>query len=125
MEQITYNDDSLGCYNGSVAAVYPVTQDEYSKVRRNPFKGSTKYKALRLDVGDNIVELISKYQIGEYLIRYLSKPEPIILENLPEGLTIEGNQNSNECKLNSVLHQIILERAVQMALQAKGIGVDR
>ena len=33
MEQITYNDEALGCYNGSVAAIYPVTQDEYSKIK--------------------------------------------------------------------------------------------
>lgn len=118
MEQITYNDESLGCYNGSKADVYPITQDEYSRVKDNPFRGPTKYKAIRLDAGDETVELISKYAIGEYLIKYLSKPEPIILE---DGIPL-GDGIKRECKLNSILHHTILERAVQMALQSKGIG---
>lgn len=124
LEQITYGDESLGCYNGSVAAVYPVTQDEYNKIKKNPFRGPTKYKAIRLDSGDNKVELISDYTIDKYILRYLIKPDPIILEDLPEGLTIEGANKVTECKLNSVLHDTILERAVQMALQSKGISVN-
>ena len=123
MEQITYDDEKLGCYNGSTADVYPVTQDEYSRVKDNPFRGPTKYKAIRLDSGNKTVELVLKYAIKEYLIKYLSKPEPIILETLPNGLTIEGANEQTECKLNSILHHTILERAVQMALQSKGISV--
>lgn len=125
MEQITYEDEALGCYNGSTATVYPVTQDEYSRIKNNPFRGPTRYKAIRLDTGNNIVELVSKYKIGEYLLKYLSRPEPIILEDLPNGLTIEGRREHSECKLNSLLHDTILERAVQMALQAKGISVNK
>ena len=122
MEQVTYNDESLGCYNGSTANVYPVTQDEYAKVKNNPFRGSTKYKVIRLDSGESIVELIPKYNIGEYLIKYLSKPEPIILENLPSNLSIEGVSEQTECKLNPILHKAIIERAVMKALQSKGLS---
>ena len=122
MEQITYDDESLGCYNGSTAAVYPVTQDEYSKVKNNPFRGPTKYKAIRLDYGNNTVELIAKFNIGEYMLKYLAKPSPIILEDLPDGLKIEGENKKSECKLNSILHRIILERAVILALQSRGIS---
>lgn len=125
MEQITYEDEALGCYSGSTAAVYPVTQDEYSRIKNNPFRGPTRYKAIRLDTGNNTVELVSKYKIGEYLLKYLSKPEPIILEDLPNNLTIEGRWEHSECKLNSILHDTILERAVQIALQAKGISVSK
>lgn len=123
MEQVIYNDEKLGCYNGSTAAVYPVTQDEYSKIKNNPFRGPTKYKVIRLDSGEGIVELVSKYTIGDYLLKYLSKPEPIILEALPEGITIEGLSKVTECKLNSILHSTILERAVQIAQQSKRISV--
>lgn len=126
MEQVTYNDKSLGCYNGSTAAVYPVTQDEYSRIKNNPFRGPTKYKVVRLDSGENAVELVSKYKIEKYLLRYLSKPKPIILETLPNGLTIEGDsEQSKECTLHPILHDTILERAVQIALQAKGISVTK
>lgn len=125
MEQVTYGDESLGCYNGSTATVYPVTQDEYSRIKNNPFRGPTKYKVVRLDSGENVIELVSKYSIKEYLVRYLSKPEPIILETLPNDLTIEGKNERTECKLNPILHDTILDRAVQIALQAKGISVTK
>lgn len=125
MEQVTYGDESLGCYNGSTATVYPVTQDEYSRIKNNPFRGPTKYKVVRLDSGENVIELVSKYDIREYLVRYLSKPEPIILETLPNSLTIEGKNERTECKLNPILHDTILDRAVQIALQAKGISVTK
>ena len=125
MEQLTYDDESLGCYNGSRVNVQPTKQDEYNKIKNNPFRGVTKYKALRLDAGNSVVEIISKYNIDKYLIRYISRPEPIVLEDLPNGLTIEGISVATECKLNPVLHKTILERAVLMALRAKGINTDR
>lgn len=119
LEQVKFKDLSLRCYDGSIANVMPVTQDEYARVRRNPFRGPTKYKVIRLDPGDNTVELISKYHIGEYLIRYLSKPDPIILTDLPQNLSIGGFNEAMECKLNVLLHRTILERAIQLAYQAK------
>lgn len=125
MERVVYDDESLGCANGTVADVYPVTQDEYNRLRDNPFRGSSKYKALRLDYGDNIVEIIPKYNIGKYIIKYLSKPSPIILTDLPEGLKVDNDAVAHECQLNSMLHRTILERAVSMALASKGISIDK
>ncbi len=123
LEQIKLADESLGCYNGNRADVYPITQDEYNRVKDNPFRGPTKYKALRLDYGNSIVELISKYSFSTYLIKYLSNPSPIILEDLPNDLSIEGISSKTECKLNPILHDAILERAVRMALIAKGVAI--
>lgn len=125
LEQVTYDDEALGCYNGNTANVYPITQDEYNKVRSNPFRGPTKYKAVRLDSGEGIVELVSKYKIKGYLIKYMAKPTPIILEDLPDNLTINGVSKETECKLNSILHSTILDRAVQMALISKGVSVSK
>lgn len=125
MEQIKFDDESLGCYNGSFANVYPITQDEYGRVKNNPFRGPTRYKALRLDAGENLVELVSKYKIGEYLVRYLKKPTPIVLETMPNGITIDGRNDETECVLDSTLHNTILNRAVQMALHSKGISVSK
>ena len=56
------------------------------------------------------------------MLKYLAKPSPIILEDLPDGLKIEGENKKSECKLNSILHRIILERAVILALQSRGIS---
>ena len=119
LEQIRWKDKRLQCYNGRIADVLPITQDEYSRVRDNPFKGPTKYKVIRLDPGDKTVELISDYHIGEYLIRYLSKPEPIILVDLPETMSIDGMNTVNDCKLNVLLHNMILEKAVRIAYATK------
>ncbi|MBQ9391944.1 MAG: hypothetical protein IJU02_07115 [Lachnospiraceae bacterium] len=122
LEQVIYDDITLGCYNGKRANVYPVTQDEYATVKDNPFRGPTRYKALRLDYGDNIVEIIPKYSISNYLIKYVSKPSPIILEDLPNALSIDGVTEATECELNSILHNTILERAVALALATKSTG---
>lgn len=125
LEQVIFDDELLGCYDGSVASVYPITQDEYERVKNNPFRGPTKYKVIRLDPGNNLVELVSKYKIGTYLLRYLSRPNPIILEDLPNELTVNGENKERECELNPILHDTILTRAVQLALQSKGISVDK
>lgn len=125
LEQVIFNDTKLGCYNGATASVYPITQDEYNRVKNNPFRGPSKYKVIRLDSGDKLVELVSKYEIGEYFVRYMAKPTPILLEDLPNELTIDGVNTETECMLNSILHNTILERAVQIALQSKGIGESR
>lgn len=129
LEQIVFGDETLMCYNGSTANVLPVTQDEYAKIKNNPFRGPTKYKALRVDSGDRKVEIISKYKFNTYFIKYIAKPEPIILESLEEykdendaPLTIGGISTENECKLNPILHHAILKRAVILATQTFKLG---
>ena len=123
-EQAKWNDNSLGCYDGSIVNINPVTHDEYNRIRKNPFRGPTKRRILRLDCGNGIVELVSKYGFTDYMIRYLSDPGPIIVEALPEGLTIKGESAVHECSLNKALHELILRRAVQLALASKGIYMN-
>lgn len=123
-EAVNLEGDNL-CANGKNTSVTPITQDEYHKIKNNPFRGSNKRRALRLDLGDNMVEIISKYNVEEYLVRYLSRPTPIILVDLPDGLTINNESNKTDCKLNSALHRTILERAVQLALISKGSNVRK
>lgn len=100
--------------------VQPITQDQYSKTINNPFRGPSKNRAIRLDYNSEIVELISNKEVSVYLMKYVSKPEPIILENLGE-LTINGTSDKTECKLHPSLHRSILNRAVRLALMSKGI----
>lgn len=105
---------------GEFINVQPITQDQYSKTINNPFRGPSKNRVIRLDYNSNIVELISSKEISKYLMKYVSKPEPIILEDL-EGLTINGISNKTECNLHPSLHRSILNRAVRLALISKGI----
>lgn len=109
------NIDYPSIDNKTSVPVVPVTEDEYSFIVRDPFKRDNKNKVLRLSYG-NYSELISSYNISEYIIRYLSKPSPIILKSLhDEGVTIEGETIAKECKLNSAIHRIILNKAVLLA----------
>ena len=104
--------------------VYPVRQDEYNKLKNNPFRGANGRRALRFDLSEGNVEIISKFGVTSYYLRYIRKVKPIILENLPNELKIGGVSNISECELHEALHQRILELAVQMALQSKGIKIN-
>lgn len=101
--------------------VYPVRQDEYNRLRKNPFRGVNDRRALRLDLKDGIAEIISKYGVTSYYIRYIRKVKPIVLVDLPDGLSIEEETKATSCELHESLHQRILDVAVRMALQSKGI----
>jgi len=121
---ITYEsvDISNGkCDSMTTMDVYPVTQDEYNRIKRNPFRGANDRRALRLDLSDNVVEIVSKYTVTEYYIRYLRKLKPIILVNLGKDQEIrKGGSDVSDCELPETLHQRILDRAVQLALLSRG-----
>lgn len=124
-EAATLSDESAGCKNGTVISVIPVTQDEFDKVMNNPFRQASKRRALRLDNGLDVAEIVTKYNIKDYTIRYLAKPTPIVLANLAEvsidGVSIDGVDTITECKLDSAMHRYILERAVALAIASRSI----
>lgn len=123
---ITYESVQVSdgkCENSAPMSVYPVTQDEYHKIKKNPFRGANSRRALRLDLSDGVVEIVSKFTVTNYYIRYLRKLKPIILINLGAEQTIKGDSGASECELPEILHQRILDRAVQLALQSRGIGI--
>lgn len=121
-EQVKFSDTNLGCLDTSTGGVVPITHDEYYRVMRNPFKGPSKTRVIRLDIQKDVVELISKYNIEEYLLRYIAKPQPIILEDLPDNLAIDSNTKSSTSTLHTALHRPILERAVYNFLKYKSIN---
>lgn len=111
--------DGARCSALSPMDVYPVTQDDYNKTKRNPFRGANDRRALRLDLSDGVIEIVCKYIVKDYYVRYLRKPKPIVLVNMPNNLTIDGVGKKSECELHEALHQRILEKAVTEALQSK------
>lgn len=120
---ITYESGVLGatgtCFANKVIKIVPTTQDELSNVMENPFRGPSKRRGLRLDLSGNKVEIVSKYPISKYIVRYLTKLNPIVLVNLPSGLSIDGKSTVQECNLHPALHKVILDRAVRLALMSK------
>ena len=128
---ITYEaingDGEMNCEGIYSKEVVPVTQDEFHRIKKNPFRGPSERRALRLDLADGVVEIISTSTIINYTVRYITKPKPIILVNLEEdygeGLTIEGESKPFDpvCELHEALHQRILEKAVLLAAQSRGM----
>ena len=132
---LTDPDGRFGCPSGEdtrEALVIPVTQDEFWRTRRNPFKGANDHKVLRLaydTVSDNgydsfldnsslvdkYSELWSKYDIQSYTVRYVKRPRPIILADLPDPLSIHGETTEMECELNPQIHDRIVLEAVNLA----------
>ncbi len=117
--------DNGKCGGETYIKVYPTKQDEYQNIKDNPFRGANDRRALRLDLSEGNVEIICKYLITRYYIRYIKKVPPIILTDLPDNLTIEGKREASNCILHEALHQKILDRAVQIALQSKGYSLQR
>lgn len=110
---------ALNC-NTVTSEVLPITHDDYTRVVKNPFRGPTSTRVLRLDKGNHEVELVSNFEIGDkYLIRYIKKPTPIILEDLPEEAAIDGYYRETTCELPEQLHWEILQTAVQLAIERK------
>ena len=115
-EQCTLSDEN-NCINNKIVSVVPTIHDDLDKVLKNPFKSPNSRKVIRLDF-DNKIELISKYNISNYKIRYLKKPNPIILVKL-EDLNIDKKQEVSNGETNPILHERIVQRAVQLAVQSK------
>lgn len=112
-----YANINTTCKSNSRVDVIPITQDEYNEVVRNPFRGS-KSKVLRLE--ENKIKLITDLPIISYTMTYLSNPSPIILIDLPNGLTINNeSKKSTTIETSESIHREILDKAVQLAIQSK------
>lgn len=117
-EQCTLSYEN-NCINNKIVSVVPTIHDDLDKVLKNPFKSPNSRKVIRLDF-DNKIELISKYNITNYKVRYLKKPNPIILVALEGNLSINnGDTKVSNGETNPILHERIVQRAVQLAVQSK------
>ena len=90
-----------------------------------PFGGPLRNQAWRLINNSGtklyyeVITNISTSNINPiYYIRYVKKPNPIIVDDLSslgESLTIDGKSTVTECELDESLHEEILQRAVELA----------
>ena len=101
-----------------ILQVIPIKFDEYSRLMCKPYKRPLKYQAWRLT--NNSTSNKADIVIGpsdiltKYTIRYVRRPNPIIVSSL-DGLTIENKGTATECELDPILHEEILQRAVELA----------
>lgn len=111
--------------------VNPVKHDYYSRIKNNPFKGASKRRAIRVTSklsvskkGESefknmeVLEVIAPCDLFVYKIRYIRKPQPIILYDSTPGLTINGRYSKTKCELPEMLHRTILDTAVKLAALA-------
>lgn len=110
--EVTRNNKSV------ILQVIPIKFDEYSRLMCKPYKRPLKYQAWRLT--NNNTSNKADIVIGpsdiltKYTIRYVRRPNPIIVSDL-DGLTIENKSTATECELDPILHEEILQRAVELA----------
>ena len=114
----------------AIKQVVSLRYDEYLRQMSKPFKRPLKNQVWRLmnsgianangHDSTKIVELICGAEVTSgmtipYSIRYIRVPAPIIVGDL-DGLSIDGQtQISTECELDPILHDDILQRAVELA----------
>ena len=106
--------------------IIPISYTEYTRLMSKPYKEPVKYQAWRLittSVNNITVELIvnSNETISKYKVRYIRRPAPIITADLSSDygdVSINGKSEISECELNPIIHQEILQRAVELAKSA-------
>lgn len=117
-----------GASNYSVT-VKPINFREYDRLMSKPYKEPLPRQCWRLIQGNLdtpvnasgqkiVSELISKTGtvVSEYKVRYVKRPQPIILSSLvAQGLSINGQTGVSECELNPIVHREILDRAIELA----------
>ena len=105
--------------------IIPLNYKEYNRLMTKPYKRPIKNQAWRLNIDSTsdsnrpIVEIVAGYgdTIIDYTIRYVKRPQAIILANL-EGVSIDGEFTEQPCELDPILHHEILQRAVELAKAA-------
>lgn len=104
--------------NTITLTVVPIRFDEYDRLMSKPFKRPLKNQAWRLinNSTPNEAEIIAGYgdHIQTYTARYIRRPKPIILSEL-EGVQIDGETDAMTCELDPIIHEEILQRAVELA----------
>jgi len=107
-------------------SVTPIVFEDYIRLMSKPFKRPPKYQCWRFVAGTTITDQQQNHikcelramagTLSNYKVRYIKFPQPIILTSLSDdGLSIHGIQGVTECELDPILHEEILQRAVEIA----------
>lgn len=87
-----------GCMDGMMLDVNPIKHEDLNRVLNNPFKGPTRYKAVRYDNAGASVDfhIISAVPLRVYHLVWLQRPYPIILTPLVDdnGMAVFGDEYS-------------------------------
>ena len=123
------NETGINTVDGvnRLISIVPMNYEEYARLISKPWKQPLKNQGWRLFQStsgvDFISEIVIKYNssLTDYKIRYVKRPNPIILANLADeysNVSIEGISTITECELDPIIHPEILQRAVELAKSA-------
>lgn len=109
--------------SGDLFVVVPIHYKEYDRISSKPYFKPLKRQAWRLYKGtapgqlNEYAEIIKRNSpvISKYVVRYIRKPNPIILEDIG-SLQIRGVSTASECELHELAHPDILQKAMELAL---------
>ena len=114
--------------------IKPISYAEYDRQMSKSYGKPLKRQAWRLfqnqavgfDVLSEVIPRADATGTWKYRIRYVKRPRPIILEDLTDGLSIDGMVEETSCELNPIIHLDILHEAVRLAYMARsGIAANR
>ena len=132
-------NETIKTTSGKRLQVIPLRYDEYTRLMSKAFKRPLKNQAWRL-INSGSLESSGLFRYAEiilgvgetvnsndgYKVRYIRTPKPIIIADL-DGLTIDGYKHTGQtdpssvtkttdgCELDPILHEEILQRAVELA----------
>ena len=95
--------------------VIPLDTNDVHEVLKNPFKQPDKNIAYRVTYDDRF-EIIRVPKSDKYSYIYIKEPEPIILLDLPDNLTIKGKFKANSSVFKDSIVVSIIDLAVSSAL---------
>lgn len=137
-EKLIIKNKSASTSKGDNYVIVPLNYKEYDREMSKAYSQPLKKQAWRLfqnqsagfdvqselipiwDISEELGKGVSATKTAVYKIRYVKRPDPIVLVNLPDGLSIDGVTVQTECTLNPILHVDILNKAVELALTTRG-----
>lgn len=109
--------------------VKAISYQEYQRLMSKPYKWPVHGEAWKLiqksedgTVNRKVIEIVCKETIPTqaYFIRFIRKPRPIIVADLGSnsGVSLNGYTVALDCELDTILHEEIVQRAVELAKAA-------
>lgn len=116
--------------------IVPLNYKEYDRLMSKAYAQPLKKQCWRLFQNPSGIDLASELipirgvTISSYKMRYVRRPQPIVLADLAGGeysgdMDIDGVSVVSECELNPIIHMDILVKAVELAMSRVGSGAPR
>lgn len=114
--------------------IVPLNYKEYDREISKAYTQPLKKQCWRLFQNSSGIDILSELipiegtidndDTLKYKIRYIRRPQPIVLQDFSkdtvDSVNIDGISKKTECELNPIVHMDILNKAVELALISRG-----